>query len=563
MTSAAEALTRASSRLATDPAAALKDAERVLAFTPADPRARLLAGMAQRRLGQTASAIDVLTVLAREQPGAFHVHLELGLARTAAGNLASARLDLRRAVSLRPDAREAWFALWDADPYDADDAASAPEPLRFAYAARLLDDQQTARATRWARGLAQHRAESADFGLLLAACLASSGAFEEAATLYEVLLAAHPRASRVWLGYGHVLRALGRREACVRAYRRAVELDPSFGEPHWAIANLKLSDARSDETALRAGLAQPETAPDAEAFSNFAEGGRLMRQRTPYSADAVAEQTAHAQTLLTEDFLAERKGWGLDVEGPIFVVGLPRAGSTLVEQILASHPLVEGAGELPILPRLAEHMTGAGPYPDRIAALTRDQARAIGEAYLDATRDFSREAGSMVVDKLPQNFHHVGLIRLALPGARIIDARRAPMAAGWSAFKQLFARGHAFSYDLHDIGRYYADYARLMDHVDRVAPGAVHRVELERIIEDLEGEVRRLLSACGLAFDPACVAFHANPRPVRTPSSEQVRRPIFREGLDEWRRFEPWLRPLADGLSYGAAGANRRLKPTS
>jgi len=256
--------------------------------------------------------------------------------------------------------------------------------------------------------------------------------------------------------------------------------------------------------------------------------------------------------LLDAPFFAARAGQGHGAPDPIFILGMPRAGSTLVEQILASHPLVEGTMELPDLLSIVRALGGADQaYPDILASLDPDRIAALGHDYVERTRVHRQTDKPFFIDKMPNNWAHAGLIRLILPNARIIDARRHPLACGFSNFKQHYARGQAFSYDLGHFGHYYADYVRLMSHLDRVQPGTIHRVIHERLVDDPEAEVRALLAAIGLDFDPACLRFHENKRAVRTASSEQVRRPISRAGLDQYKRFEAHLGPLKAAL--GAA----------
>ena len=273
-----------------------------------------------------------------------------------------------------------------------------------------------------------------------------------------------------------------------------------------------------------------------------------------YDAEEVSAHVRRSEELFTADFLAARAGQGCDAPDPIFILGMPRAGSTLVEQILASHGEVEGTMELPDLPALAKRLGGrirksdASAYPECLAEMTPGELRALGEEYLERTRIQRKTGRPYFIDKMPNNWAHVGLIHLILPQAKIVDARRHPLACGFSNFKQHFARGQAFSYSLEEMGLYYRDYVSLMRHFDRVRAGRIHRVVHERLVEDPEAEVRRLLGFLGLDFDPACLRFHENARAVRTASSEQVRRPINREGLDRWQSYEPWLGPLKQAL---------------
>jgi hypothetical protein len=282
------------------------------------------------------------------------------------------------------------------------------------------------------------------------------------------------------------------------------------------------------------------------AFAHYAAGNALRRRRIPYKAD---ETTATVDAMIataTPDLFAARAGAGYDAPDPIFILGMPRAGSTLVEQILASHSQVEGTSELPDIAQLARKVPN---YPAGLADLPPAELRAMGESYLHTTRIQRHTDRPLFIDKMPNNWVHAPLIRLILPRARIIDARRHPLGCCFSNFKQHFARGQGFSYDLTDMGRYYADYVRLMAHLDAVQPGTVHRVIYERMVDDTEAEVRALLAACDLPFEAACLAFHQTERAVRTASSEQVRQPIFREGTQGWKAFEPWLDPLKAALA--------------
>ena len=300
------------------------------------------------------------------------------------------------------------------------------------------------------------------------------------------------------------------------------------------------------------GKACEDRAAYEAAFGHYGAGARIRRTGLSYSADDVSQHAREHEAVFTKAFFAERAGWGAPHADPIFIVGLPRSGSTLVEQMLASHSMVEGTMELPDLIMMAKRLGGGkvrgGRYPRMLGEISADDARALGEEYIARTRVQRKTDKPFFIDKMPNNAAHVGFIRLILPNAKIIDARRHPMAACFSAFKQHFARGQGFSYDLTDLGRYYRDYATLMDHFDAVAPGLVHRVLYERMVADTEGEVRRLLTYCGLPFEDACMQFHQNARAVRTASSEQVRQPIYSSGVDHWRHFEPWLGPLRDAL---------------
>jgi tetratricopeptide (TPR) repeat protein len=451
--------------------------------------------------------------------------------------------------------------------------AIAPDAdgARFAYAEALFRQQKAAQAIPHVDRLLAADPVDPVYRNLKAACLGLIGEEAEEVGLYEALLQDFPRQPKIWLNYGHALRTLGRREESVAAYKRCMALAPALGDAYWSLANLKVAAFEPAEVAaMRAQLDRPDLpeidrlhlnyalgkaledqGDDAGAFGCYAEGGALRRAHGDYDADETTAQMRRSKALFTPSFFAARAGSGAGATDatPIFVVGLPRSGSTLVEQILASHSAVEGTMELPDIGHLARDLDSAeARYPLGLARLAPADFTALGEAYLERTAVHRKLGRPFFVDKMPNNFQHLGLIALALPGAKIVDVRRHPLGCGFSAFKQHFAQGQAFSYDLTDLGRYYADYVELMRHMDAVLPGRVHRVIYEDLVADTEAEVRRLLDHCGLPFDPACLDFHRNDRAVRTVSSEQVRRPIFRDGVDLWPRFEPWLDSLKAAL---------------
>lgn len=406
-----------------------------------------------------------------------------------------------------------------------------------------------------------------------AAILLQSLDYEKAAAAYTELARKRPNDAGLQASLGHCLRIIGRPDESVAAYRRAISLAPGSGEAWWNLANLKtyeVSDddlaamrkqldnpALGDEDRLRfyfaAGKALEDRQQYEEAFRHYVEANRLRRRGAPYDPARLSEYVERCRALFTREFFAEREGWGSESEAPIFIVGLPRSGSTLVEQILASHSAVEGTTELPHIPVLVSELAaryGAGTvWPDCLGSLEERAFRELEEEYLERTLPWRKLGRPRFIDKQPNNFEHVALIHLMLPNARIVDVRRHPMACGLSLFRHLFARGQHFSYSLEDIGRYYADYLRLMTHFEAARPGRVHRVSYEDLVGDTEVEVRRLLEHCGLPFEDACLQFHENDRAVNTPSSEQVRSPIFREGLEQWRHFELWLGPLERALA--------------
>jgi tetratricopeptide (TPR) repeat protein len=409
---------------------------------------------------------------------------------------------------------------------------------------------------------------------LKANVLAQAGDHENAIGAYAVVLAACPGNARIWVSYGDALKTAGRQAECIAAYRRGIELAPGFGEAWWSLANLKTFRFSTDEVAaMRAQIGRTDITGDdrlhfhfalgkaleddrqyADSFKHYAAGNRIRREGVVYDAEATSVYVRRCKALYTAHFIAERRAWGCPAGDPIFVVGLPRAGSTLVEQILSSHSAVEGTMELPDVIGIARSLVPSGGksqppyYPEVLATLGAGQFRALGERYLHQTRARRRAGSPFFIDKMPNNWMHVGLIHLMLPNAKIIDARRHPMGCCFSAFKQHFARGQLYTYSLEDLGRYYRDYADLLAHFDAMLPGRIHRVHYERLIEDTETEVRHLLAYCGLPFEDQCLRFHESARAVSTASSEQVRRPIFREALDQWRHYEEWLQPLKQAL---------------
>jgi tetratricopeptide (TPR) repeat protein len=409
---------------------------------------------------------------------------------------------------------------------------------------------------------------------LKAAILTGVGEYERAIEIYAEVLTEYPHQAPIWLSYGHALKTAGRRQEGIRAYRRTIELDASSGEAYWSLANLKTFRFEpQDLQRMRAQLARPdlkaedryhfdfalgkalEDERDYDAsFEHYLRGNALRRAEISYEPAQNREHVARSRALFTPQFFAARAGVGVPAPDPIFIVGLPRAGSTLLEQILSSHSLVEGTMELPdvnvIARTLAATQQGVEParYPEALGSLEPDAFHALGEHYLARTRVQRKRGTPFFIDKMPNNFAHIALIHLMLPNAKIIDARRHPLGCCFSGFKQHFARGQSFTYDLAELGAYYRDYVELMAHFDAVLPGRVHRVFYERMIEDTEGEVRRLLDYCGLQFEPSCLRFYENERAVRTASSEQVRTPIFHDGVDQWRHYEPWLAPLKAAL---------------
>jgi len=445
---------------------------------------------------------------------------------------------------------------------------------RRAYAQVLQRQERPAEALIEADRLMAIDPSNPNHGMLKASVLARLGDHAGAIELYEDLLARYQRQPLGWMSYGHALKTIGRRADAVAAYQRALAQAPQLGEVWWSLANLKTHRfTAADIAAMRTQLARTDLPDDdrlhldfalakalederdfAGAFAEYAKGNAIRKAQLRHAAEDTTEQVARSRTLFDRDFFEARRGGGCPARDPIFIVGLPRSGSTLVEQILASHSQVEGTMELPDLMTIARRLDGRkargekGSYPEILAGLSGDELSALGEEYLARTRIHRQTDRPLFIDKLPNNWLHVGLIQLILPNATVIDARRHPLGCCLSGYKQHFARGQNFTYDLTDIGRYYRDYVGLMAHFDAVLPGKVHRVIYERMVADTEGEVRRLLDHVGLPFEDACLRFWTNDRAVRTASSEQVRQPIFDDALDHWRNFEPWLDPLKAAL---------------
>ena len=399
------------------------------------------------------------------------------------------------------------------------------------------------------------------------------GECEQALKLYGDLLRETPDHAELHLSVAHTLKTLGRQNEAIESYHRAAAVRSGYGDAYWSLANLKtyrftdeeIVQMRAHEAAPRVALADrfhlcfalgkalEDRGEYAESFVYYERGNALKKRECRYHPEYTERNTAAQKVVCTREFFAEREGWGNLSEAPIFIVGLPRAGSTLIEQILASHSQVEGTMELSDIPRLVQQLRGRGAeeesrYPTVLAQLSREDFARFGEQYLTDTQLYRRAGKPRFIDKMPNNFRHIGLMHLMLPNARIIDARRSAMACCFSNFKQLFASGQQFTYSFGDIARYYRTYVELMDHWERALPGVVLRVQHEELVADFEPQVRRIIEFCGLPFEAECLEFHKTTRRVHTASSEQVRRPINAEGLEQWRRFEPWLAPLREVL---------------
>ncbi|WP_395074947.1 tetratricopeptide repeat-containing sulfotransferase family protein [Hyphococcus sp.] len=445
--------------------------------------------------------------------------------------------------------------------------------LRFDYIQLLRKRQKFQAALDQAKSLYERDPDNPLFQSHYAIESLQTGDFEKALALFDAVLERVPNDPATLTSRGHALKTWGRQEEAIKSYRAAFAAKPDQGDAYYALANLKTYVFTDDELAsmreqeacegavyqdrfhlcFALGKAFEDRGQYEAAFSYYSKGNDLKRLKSAYRADDMDQEFRAQMSICTEELFKTHSGVGHAAPDPIFIVGLPRAGSTLLEQILASHSQVDGTLELPNILSLSQSLRGrqrAGAesdYPKILQTLTPEKFAKMGEAYLDDTR-IHRAGAPFFVDKMPNNFRHIGLIHLILPNAKIIDARREPMACCFSGFKQLFAEGQEFTYGLEEIGRYYRGYVELMRHWDEMLPGKVLRVQHEDVLDDLETQVRRLLDFCELPFEDACLDFHKTKRSVRTASSEQVRQPINKTGVDQWRRFEPFLDPLKNAL---------------
>jgi len=444
---------------------------------------------------------------------------------------------------------------------------------RRSFASVLMRRQQPKAALQEADKLLGVEPNNPSYLILKASILVRIGDHLDALGIYEKVLKDYPNQAKAQMSYGHTLKTVGRLEDSIEAYRKCIKQSPEVGEAYWSLANLKtfrfsdddIENMRQQVTAeggdandqshlaFALGKALEDCAEFDESFKFYRRGNVIRRIEHKHDPKINVFEAVRQVRVLHKEFFEPRKGWGDQSPDPIFIVGLPRAGSTLLEQILASHSQVEGTSELPDIISISRKLGGksrqnpAGKYPECLAGMSAEQFRELGESYLETTR-IQRSNTPFFIDKMPNNFRHIGLIHLILPNAKIIDARRHPMGGCFSGFKQLFASGQTFTYGLEDIGKYYRDYVRLMDHWDAVLPGRIHRVQYEEMVADTDTQIRALLDYCELDFEDQCLRFYETDRAIRTPSSEQVRKPIYTEGLEQWRNFETHLGPLKQAL---------------
>lgn len=445
--------------------------------------------------------------------------------------------------------------------------------LHLDYIQVLRKRQKFAAALKKAEGLYARDPENPIFQSHLAIESMQTGDHKRAFALFEKVLKKIPNDPATLTSRGHAFKTFGKHDEAVESYRAAYRSKSDYGDAYFGLANLKTYSFTDDEVAemrrltelketafmdrvnlhFALGKALEDRKDYTGAFEQYEKGNTLKSIESRYKAADMTEELEGQAEICTAELFEKQGNKGHDAPDPIFIVGLPRAGSTLLEQIIASHSQVDGTLELPNILSLSYHLRGRkraiinGRYPRILHELSEEQLVSFGEKYIEDTR-IHRQDAPFFIDKMPNNFRHVGLIKLILPNAKIIDARRHPMACCFSGFKQHFAEGQEFTYGLENVGKYYKDYVALMDHWDNILPGQILRVQYEDVVTDTETHVRRVLDYLGLPFEEACLEFHKTKRSVRTASSEQVRQPIFKSGLEQWRNFEPWLDPLKEAL---------------
>jgi tetratricopeptide (TPR) repeat protein len=470
---------------------------------------------------------------------------------------------------------EAEFLLESAKVLEPDNVSA-----HFDYVKVLRKRQKFEQALAEAGELRAKEPGNPEFEMLFANENLAVGNFDEALLIYEALLGSMPNNPGVNLTYGHALKTIGRQDDAIAAYRAAYQVRPDYGDAFWSLANLKtyrFTDAEIAQMRTREasplvaledryhlcfalGKALEDRGDYADSFACYERGNQLKRDELRYTPERLSKEMRAQRELVSRKVLDRLAGAGWPAPDPVFIVGLPRAGSTLLEQILASHSQVEGTMELPNILALAHklerrHVIGEEPeYPANLADLSAEDVTRFGEEFIRDTQIYRKQGTPFFIDKMPNNFRHIGLISLILPNAKIIDARRSAMGCCFSGFKQLFAEGQEFTYGLTEVGTYYRDYVALMDHWDQVLPSKVLRVRYEEVVADLETQVRRLLDFCELPFEQACLDFHQTDRAVRTASSEQVRQPLYKSGVDQWENFSDFLDPLREVLGPELTG---------
>ncbi len=557
---------------------ALSAAEALVTAAPGNRDALYLIAANQRCLNRVGEALDTLQQLERQHPHFSLLHQERGYCYMTLRDAPRAIQAFSQGVSLDADLKTSWIMLerlyqMTGDTNRAARAAEQVARLQLDYIRTLLQQQKYSAAYAVIEPMVKVEPGNRDLGRMYAAACAGIGRHESAIELYRQLLTESPESCDLQVLLGHSLQAVGRQTDAIESYRKAAAVRPSFGDAHWSLANLKtyrfseqeIQHMRAEESRPTAdpvdryhlcfalGKAYEDRGEYRESWKFYERGNSLKHAESRYSPEITETEIRMEMEVCTAGFFSARAGVGAPDADPIFIVGLPRSGSTLIEQILASHSQVDGTQELPEISRIVRGMgsprrdRGGPSYPGVLTDLAPAKFRELGQRYITDTRPY-RGSKPYFIDKMPNNFRHIGLIHLILPKAKIIDVRREPMACCFGNLKQLFASGQEFAYSVEDVARYYSSYLGLMRHWDDVLPGRVLRVWYEDVVEDLPGNVRRILTFCGLEFEPACVEFYKLERGIHTASSEQVRQPIFREGLFQWRNYMAWLGPLRDAL---------------
>lgn len=581
----AQELAEVEQLIETDPAAALARANSAAAAAPRNPDAHRLLGAALRRLGRTEEASRA--ELAAIQASGSDPELARAGDALRLGDLPTAERYLRAVLDRRSHDAAATRMLGEVEAgmgsfrhaealfRRALELAPAFDYARFNLADTLHRQLRSGAALAELDKLGSEFAQYPETKALRASALAQVGEYERAIDLYRKLTEAEPANLSAWTSLAFLLKTIGKPKEAIQACRNALKVAPTDGDAWWMLADLKTYRFSESEIAkLEAAVTDPLTRQDDRlrlhmalgsaledrknfdrSFEHYGAGNAIRAAQIPYDPGRMARLVDRMEKLFTAHFLASRAGGGDPAPDPIFVIGLPRSGSTLLEQILASHPMIEGTGELADIHVLAKSLEPGplfrGPwdaYPDILADMTPERFAELGRLYLERTRIQRKTDRPFFIDKMPNNWVHVGFIRLILPNAKIIDARRHPIACGFSNFKQFYARGHEFSYDLSHIGQHYRQYLRLMEHFDRVAPGKVLRVIHESVVAEPELQIRRMLDHVGVPFDEACIRFHETRRAVRSASAEQVRRPIQSDATEQWRAFEAHMGPLKAAL---------------
>jgi tetratricopeptide (TPR) repeat protein len=576
-----EGLANARRLLESHPEVALQQAETLLKLGP-DPRALRLAAAAHRKLGNVkrAEAAEIVAIEASlPNPRLKAAALAENEGRSEEASALAAQFlreqpDDLLALTISAEAGVSARRLTRAEEILRHVLSRAPQFMRAAMmlAKCLLLQSRLPDAIAALEEVLKRKPNHGIALRLHARLLSDIREYDRAAAIFERLIAMDDREIDLWINYAATLRFMGRRQDAELAFRRALSMDAGHGGAWWGLADLSPGSITDrDLAAIREALAErsgdlieatnllfalalalDHREAHAEAFPHFAEGNAGRLRVFPYYPADTTEEVDQSTAIFTRQYFDRYQGAGARDTAPIFIVGMPRSGSTMIERILGRHSRVEPAGELPIMPRLVEQLTaeagGARVYRDKLRRLERGQVKELGEAYLNRSRAFRKTGKPRFTDKLHMNWRHLGLIHLILPNARIIDVRRNAIDCCWSNFKTQFAAGHPASNDLGHIGLFYRDYVRFMDHMVSVAPDRILPVRYESVVDDIEGETRRMLDFLGLDFEPQCLDFHLSDQPVATASSEQVRQPLNRQGIDASRPYAQWLGPLREAL---------------